>query len=116
MEVHVYHLVKSNSGISFDVPLLTLGDGRLSVEQDAPITIPLTPDAVSGAKIFSGLNHTLLITFWDYLPNLADGLVARGYSEADIEKIFSGNLLRVWRQVEAHAEDHGYPTLCRHAG
>jgi membrane dipeptidase len=31
-------------------------------------------------------------------------LLRRGYSEADIEKIMSGNLLRVWRAVEAHAK------------
>lgn len=36
-------------------------------------------------------------------PNLIAGLLRRGYSEADIEKILSGNLLRVWRAVEAHA-------------
>lgn len=36
-------------------------------------------------------------------PNLIAGLLRRGYSEADIEKIMSGNLLRVWRAVEAHA-------------
>lgn len=36
-------------------------------------------------------------------PNLIKGLLERGYSEADIVKIMSGNLLRVWRQVEAVA-------------
>lgn len=36
-------------------------------------------------------------------PNLIEGLLKRGYSEADIVKIMSGNLLRVWRQVEAVA-------------
>jgi len=36
-------------------------------------------------------------------PNLIEGLLKRGYSEADIVKIMSGNLLRVWRQVEALA-------------
>lgn len=37
-------------------------------------------------------------------PNLIAGLLRRGYSEADIEKIMSGNLLRVWRQVEHYAK------------
>ncbi len=37
-------------------------------------------------------------------PNLIAGLLRRGYSEADIEKIMSGNLLRVWRQVEQFAK------------
>jgi membrane dipeptidase len=36
-------------------------------------------------------------------PNLIAGLLSRGYSEADIEKVLSGNFLRVWRQVEAYA-------------
>ena len=37
-------------------------------------------------------------------PNLVQGLLERGYSEEDIQKILGGNLLRVWRQVEAAAE------------
>lgn len=36
-------------------------------------------------------------------PNLIKGLLERGYSEADIKKILSGNLIRVWSQVEAYA-------------
>ncbi len=36
-------------------------------------------------------------------PNLIDGLLQRGYSETDIEKILSGNVLRVWSAVEQHA-------------
>ncbi len=36
-------------------------------------------------------------------PNLVEGLLERGYSEEDIKKILSGNLLRVWRTVEAYA-------------
>ena len=33
-------------------------------------------------------------------PNLIHELLNRGYSDQDIEKICSGNLLRVWREVE----------------
>ena len=36
-------------------------------------------------------------------PNLIYVLLKRGYSEADIAKICSGNLLRVWQQVEDYA-------------
>ena len=36
-------------------------------------------------------------------PELVLGLLERGYSEADITKILSGNLLRVWAAVEAEA-------------
>ena len=37
-------------------------------------------------------------------PNLVEELLRRGYSEEDISKILGGNLLRVWREVEAAAE------------
>lgn len=36
-------------------------------------------------------------------PNLIEGLLKAGYSEADIEKVMSGNLLRVLKQVEKTA-------------
>ncbi len=36
-------------------------------------------------------------------PNLIQGLLDRGYSESDIEKILSGNVLRVWRAAEDYA-------------
>ena len=39
-------------------------------------------------------------------PNLIDGLLGRGYSETDIEQILSGNLMRVWQQVEVFAAQH----------
>ena len=59
-------------GIALDIPLLALGDGRLNVEQDSPITIPLGMEAGSGAAIDSGLNHTLMLIFFEALPNAAD--------------------------------------------
>jgi len=36
-------------------------------------------------------------------PNLIEGLLRRGYSEADIRKILGENLLRVWSVVENYA-------------
>jgi len=39
-------------------------------------------------------------------PNLIAGLLERGYSEQEIKKLLSGNLMRVWQQVEAYATNH----------
>lgn len=39
-------------------------------------------------------------------PNLVQGLMDRGYSNKDIKKILSGNMLRVWQQAEAYAKAH----------
>ncbi|TQV75071.1 membrane dipeptidase [Aliikangiella marina] len=39
-------------------------------------------------------------------PNLIQGLIDRGYSEQDIAKILSGNLMRVWKQVEDYAANN----------
>ena len=36
-------------------------------------------------------------------PNLAEGLLRRGYSEADIRKILGENLLRVWQAIDDYA-------------
>jgi len=34
------------------------------------------------------------------LPKLTDALLKKGYSDADVEKILGGNILRVMEQVE----------------
>lgn len=36
-------------------------------------------------------------------PTLIQGFIDRGYSEQDIAKILSGNLIRVWKQTEEYA-------------
>jgi len=64
-------MAKSNTGLAIDLPLVTLGGGRLSVEQDQPVKIPLEAGAASGAKIHPTLNHTLMFVFFDYLPTAA---------------------------------------------
>lgn len=62
-----FALAKDNHGIAVDVPLVALGDARLNVEQDAPITLPLSLPA-GADRLF---NHTLLMSFFPYLPNAA---------------------------------------------
>lgn len=55
------------TGWLFDVPLLMLGDGRLKVEKDKPIKLPVNLDAAGHET----LNHTLLAMRFAYLPQLA---------------------------------------------
>lgn len=65
-------------------------------------------DHVGIGSDYDGVGNTLptgLKSAADY-PNLVEGLLARGYSESDIEKILGGNLMRVWREVETYAEQH----------
>lgn len=62
-------LLKKNGAIVIDIPLLSLGDGRLSVEQDQPITIPLETMAAE-----SKFGNTLLLNFFNYLPDVAGGV------------------------------------------
>ena len=63
-------------------------------------------DHVGLGSDFDGLGDSLptgLKSVADY-PNLLLELLHRGYSEEDIEKICSGNTLRVWSEVEAVAK------------
>ncbi len=57
---------------------------------------------------YDGVGDSLPVGLKDVAayPNLIAGLLDRGYSEEDIEKILSGNLMRVWRTVEAYAATH----------
>lgn len=55
-----------NGGFIFDIPLLGLGGGRLKVEKDAPIMVPLEQMAAKNVN-----DYTLLYEVFAYLPTIA---------------------------------------------
>ena len=57
---------------------------------------------------YEGVGDSLPIGLKDVssYPNLIKGLLERDCSEDDIRKILGENLLRVWAEVEAYAEQH----------
>lgn len=59
-------MTKNNAGLLFDIPLLSLGDGRLTVEKDQSIKLPLETNAAE-----SKFGTTLLFQRFDYLPTAA---------------------------------------------
>lgn len=63
-----FAIAKNNAGVVVDIPLISLGDGRLNVEQDEPITLPLTTPAAEDTTF----GHTLLMVFFDFLPTAAE--------------------------------------------
>ena len=62
-------------------------------------------DHVGLGSDFDGVGDSLPTGLKDasQLPNLLRVLLERGYSDEDIEKICSSNVLRVWQTVEDHA-------------
>lgn len=60
-------MVKNNAGLLLDVPLVTVGGGPASVELNAPITLPLTFEAVRDGN----LSYTMSVTAFKYLPDAA---------------------------------------------
>tara|TARA_B110000116_G_scaffold191933_1_gene166903 strand:- start:644 stop:1873 length:1230 start_codon:yes stop_codon:yes gene_type:complete len=62
-------------------------------------------DHVGIGSDYDGVGDSLPIGLKDVssYPNLVKGFLDRGYSDADIQKILGGNLLRIWRAVEAGA-------------
>lgn len=64
-------------------------------------------DHVGLGSDFDGVGDNLPTGLKDVsqYPNLIWLLLKRGYSEADIEKICSGNVLRVWSEVERISKD-----------
>ncbi|RUO40703.1 peptidase M19 [Pseudidiomarina aestuarii] len=65
-------------------------------------------DYVGIGSDYDGVGDSLPVGLKDVAsyPNLIQGLLDRGYSDADIKKILNENLLRVWREVEAYAANN----------
>lgn len=63
-------------------------------------------DHVGFGSDYDGVGDSLPTGLKDVsdFPNLLTELLKRGYSEEDIEKICSGNLIRVWQAVESYAD------------
>jgi membrane dipeptidase len=65
-------------------------------------------DHVGIGSDFDGVDGILPETLKDVAsyPNLIAGLLERGYTEPEIKKLLSGNLMRVWQQVEEYAASY----------
>jgi membrane dipeptidase len=61
-------------------------------------------DHVGLGSDFDGATMPMGMDDVSQLPRITDGLLKRGYSEADVEKILGGNFLRVMERVEALAQ------------
>ena len=67
-----WRLVRSNAGLHFDMPLLTMSSPGVDVATDTPIKMTMTGEGNTGASIDStALDHTLKITVFPYLPTAA---------------------------------------------
>jgi membrane dipeptidase len=84
-------------------PFATLDDVLNHIDHVVQITGSV--DYVGIGSDYDGVGNTLPVGLKDVAsyPTLIDGLLKRGYSETDIKKILSGNILRVWRAVEQYA-------------
>ena len=71
-------------------------------------------DHVGLGSDFDGVGDTLPVGLKDVgdFPNLIAGMLGRGHEEGDIAKVLGLNLMRVWREVERHAEDLGHVSGC----
>ena len=65
-------IVKNNAGVVFDIPLTSLGNGRLSISQDEAVTLPISMGAATAASYNSGMDYTLMFCFFNGLPDLAE--------------------------------------------
>ena len=109
---------KKTNSIEGDDPRAKAFRDRYEREHKLPFaTVEQVADHIDHVRKLVGIDHVGLGSDFDgvgdslptdlkdasQLPNLLRVLLERGYSEADIEKVCSGNVLRVWQAVEDHA-------------
>lgn len=63
-----FAMVKENAGWVFDIPFMSIGDGRPQVEKDTEIKLPIT---MEGAE-HPTLHHSMLAVSFAYLPTAAE--------------------------------------------
>jgi membrane dipeptidase len=94
---------------------------KLQMEQAAkmpPVTLAEVVDQIDHAVKIGGIDHVGIgtdfdgvncvpaeLTSYDKFPALTRALLEKGYSAADIKKIYGGNLLRVMHAVEQRARE-----------
>jgi len=119
---------RAESGLSDDHPELTTFGMRYREQNPYPFaTIDDVLDHIDRAVQLAGIDHVGIGSDYDGVgdslpvglkdvstyPNLVEGLLRRGYSEVDIEKILGGNTLRVWQEIAALGASHGHAASCR---
>lgn len=93
-------------------------EGMKKIQQQHPLpTVEDYVDHVDHMVKVAGIDHVGIssdfdggggITGWmdaSETPRITEELRSRGYSEAEIAKLWGGNLLRVWQEVEQVAEN-----------
>ena len=88
---------------------------------DAAFPLPTLDDYVAQIRHMvdvAGIDHVGLASDFDggggidgwrdasQTRNVTEALRRAGFSDADIAKLWGGNLLRVWSEVERHADRH----------
>ena len=105
--------LRDNGGVMQTVAL----DDFVSSRDDPPVAVRDFIDHIDYAVSLIGVDHVGISSDFDggggvvgwsdasETFNVTLELVRRGYTEDEIAKIWGGNLLRVWREVEAVARD-----------
>ena len=63
-------MARENNGIVFDLPLISLGDGRPKITANEAIQLPLDINAATARSINPATDYTFMMVFFDYLPTI----------------------------------------------